>query len=147
MAPSCTFAEGFKTLGLLDQLQRYPYIFHEMFLCEEKPRQAKDLNSLFTVDFSRLGSNRRSQENRTICFWRAWLIDNPTCQIITLYLVSNRRVSWPYHSWDCLGIYLRSLSTWISSSATNKVSSWGQQILPRSKYLSSGTPPVDSLFL
>nr|XP_023670414.1 G2/M phase-specific E3 ubiquitin-protein ligase-like [Paramormyrops kingsleyae] len=69
------FAEGFKTLGLLDQLQRYPSIFHEMFVCEEKPLQAKDLNSLFTVDFSRLGSNRRAQENQTICFWRDWLID------------------------------------------------------------------------
>uniref|UniRef100_A0A3B3RU18 HECT domain-containing protein n=1 Tax=Paramormyrops kingsleyae TaxID=1676925 RepID=A0A3B3RU18_9TELE len=46
----------FKTLGLLDQLQRYPSIFHEMFVCEEKPLQAKDLNSLFTVDFSRLGN-------------------------------------------------------------------------------------------
>lgn len=69
------FAEGLKTLGLLEHLQIYPALFHEMFVCEERPLQARDLISLFTVDFSMQGSNRRSREDQTICFWRDWLID------------------------------------------------------------------------
>ncbi|XP_041864838.1 G2/M phase-specific E3 ubiquitin-protein ligase-like [Melanotaenia boesemani] len=69
------FVEGFKTLGLLEELQKHPTVFHDLFVCEEKPLTAKDLSSLFTVAFSVQGSNRRVQENQSICFWRDWLID------------------------------------------------------------------------
>lgn len=69
------FAEGFSTLGLLEELRKNPKVFYSMFVNEERPLQAKDLNTLFEVVFSEQGSNRRAKENKTICFWRDWLID------------------------------------------------------------------------
>lgn len=69
------FKEGLKTLGLLDELQKNSESFYSMFVSEERPLQAKDLCTLFEVDFSIQGSNRRIIENRIICFWRDWLID------------------------------------------------------------------------
>ena len=50
-------------------------MFFNFFVNEEIPLQAKDLCKLFVPDFSVQGSNRRSRENSTICFWRDWLID------------------------------------------------------------------------
>lgn len=69
------FVEGLKTLGLLEELRKNPAVFYNMFVSEEVPLQAKDLCTLFDVDFSLQGSNRRDRENMTICFWRDWLID------------------------------------------------------------------------
>ncbi|XP_026072619.1 G2/M phase-specific E3 ubiquitin-protein ligase-like [Carassius auratus] len=69
------FVEGLKTLGLLEELRKNPAVFYNMFVSEEIPLQAKDLCTLFDVDFSVQGSNRRDRENMTICFWRDWLID------------------------------------------------------------------------
>lgn len=68
------FAERLKTLGLSEEL-RNPAVFYNMFVSEELPLQAKDLCTLFQVDFSVQGSNRRDRENMTIWFWRDWLID------------------------------------------------------------------------
>jgi hypothetical protein len=51
------FAEGLKTLGLLEELRKNPAVFYNMFVSEEIPLQAKD------------------RENPTICFWRDWLIE------------------------------------------------------------------------
>ena len=69
------FVEGFRTLGLLEELRENPAVFHSMFVSEERPLQAKDLFSLFGVDYSVQGSNKRAKENSTICYWRDWLID------------------------------------------------------------------------
>lgn len=69
------FVEGLKTLGLLEELRKYPAVFYNMFVSEEIPLQPKDLCTLFDVDFSVQGSNRRDRKNMTICFWRDWLID------------------------------------------------------------------------
>jgi len=62
-------------LGLLEEIKNQPRVFENLFINLEKPLQAKDLSSLFEVCFSPVGSNRRQQENQTICFWRDWLID------------------------------------------------------------------------
>ncbi|MEQ2222123.1 hypothetical protein ILYODFUR_022629 [Ilyodon furcidens] len=72
---SLRFVEGFKTLGLLKELQKNPIVFHDIFMCEEKPVTARDLSSLFTVAYFAQGSNRRALENQLVCFWRDWLID------------------------------------------------------------------------
>ncbi|XP_067298642.1 uncharacterized protein [Pseudorasbora parva] len=69
------FSEGLQTLGLLKEMQKYPALFYDMFVNEQKPLQAKDLCNLFYVNFSPQGSNRRAKENQTICYWRDWLID------------------------------------------------------------------------
>ncbi|XP_016349333.1 G2/M phase-specific E3 ubiquitin-protein ligase-like, partial [Sinocyclocheilus anshuiensis] len=69
------FSEGLQTLGLLDEMQKNSALFYDMFVSDEKPLQAKDLCSLFNVNFSPQGSNRRARENQTICHWRDWLID------------------------------------------------------------------------
>ncbi|XP_056099424.1 uncharacterized protein LOC130078001 isoform X3 [Rhinichthys klamathensis goyatoka] len=69
------FSEGLQTLGLLEEMQKYPALFYDMFVNEQRPLQAKDLCSLFYVNFSPQGSNRRAKENQTICYWRDWLID------------------------------------------------------------------------
>ncbi|ROL47709.1 G2/M phase-specific E3 ubiquitin-protein ligase [Anabarilius grahami] len=46
------FVEGLKTLGLLKELRKNPAVFYNMFVSEEIPLQAKDLCTLFDVDFS-----------------------------------------------------------------------------------------------
>ncbi|RXN22005.1 G2 M phase-specific E3 ubiquitin- ligase-like protein [Labeo rohita] len=69
------FSEGLQTLGLLEEMQKYPAVFYDMFVNEQRPLQAKDLCSLFYVNFSPQGSNRRAKENQTVCHWRDWLID------------------------------------------------------------------------
>ncbi|KAK2914210.1 hypothetical protein Q8A67_002609 [Cirrhinus molitorella] len=69
------FVEGLQTLGLLEEMRKNSALFYDMFVNEEKPLQAKDLCSLFKVNFSPQGSNRRARENKTICHWRDWLID------------------------------------------------------------------------
>ncbi|XP_078023185.1 uncharacterized protein LOC117259544 isoform X3 [Epinephelus lanceolatus] len=80
------FVEGFRTLGLLEELRENPAVFRSMFVSEERPLQAKDLFSLFGIDYSVQGSNKRAKENSTICYWRDWLIDieEGECSAITL---------------------------------------------------------------
>ncbi|ROL47708.1 hypothetical protein DPX16_16080 [Anabarilius grahami] len=69
------FEEGFKTFCLLDELKKNAGIFEDLFINGVRPLEAKDLSTLFEVDFSPMGSNKRRLENKTICFWRDWLID------------------------------------------------------------------------
>uniref|UniRef100_A0A3B5Q634 Uncharacterized LOC106700434 n=1 Tax=Xiphophorus maculatus TaxID=8083 RepID=A0A3B5Q634_XIPMA len=83
------FMEGLKTLNVLDEIQKNPAVFHELFVCEEKPLSARDLNTLFQVCFSVQGSNKRRIENQTICYWRDWLVDieEEECSPITLKMI------------------------------------------------------------
>ncbi|XP_016118715.1 G2/M phase-specific E3 ubiquitin-protein ligase [Sinocyclocheilus grahami] len=83
------FEEGFKTLGLIDELKNHPDIFEDLFINAVRPLEAKDLSTLFEVDFSPLGSNKRQLENKTVCFWRDWLIDveEGDCNSLTLPMV------------------------------------------------------------
>ncbi|CAL8284900.1 unnamed protein product [Lota lota] len=87
--PLTQFEEGFKTLGFLDELRAHPEIFEDLFTNVLKPLEAKDLCTLFEVDFSAPGSNRRRLENQNICFWRDWLIDveEGECSPLTLEMV------------------------------------------------------------
>ncbi|XP_051801645.1 G2/M phase-specific E3 ubiquitin-protein ligase-like isoform X4 [Acanthochromis polyacanthus] len=80
------FVEGLRTLGLLEELKKNPAVFYDKFVSQEKPLQAKDLCTLFSVDFSVQGSNRRIGENTTICYWHHWLIDveEGECSPLTL---------------------------------------------------------------
>ncbi|XP_048036146.1 G2/M phase-specific E3 ubiquitin-protein ligase [Megalobrama amblycephala] len=83
------FEEGFKTFGLLDELKKNPGIFEDLFINGVTPLEAKDLSTLFEVDFSPVGSNKRRLENKTICFRRDWLIDveEGDCNPLTLEMV------------------------------------------------------------
>ncbi|XP_027892549.1 uncharacterized protein LOC114156365 isoform X3 [Xiphophorus couchianus] len=83
------FMEGLKTLNVLDEIQKNPAVFHELFVCKEKPLLARDLNTLFQVCFSVQGSNKRRIENQTICYWRDWLVDieEGECSPITLKMI------------------------------------------------------------
>ncbi|CAL8234386.1 unnamed protein product [Boreogadus saida] len=69
------FVEGFNTLGLLQEMRAHPDLFRSMFEEDVTPLKAKDLSALFQVSFSAPGTHAREIENRTICFWRDWLID------------------------------------------------------------------------
>ncbi|XP_062870183.1 G2/M phase-specific E3 ubiquitin-protein ligase-like [Trichomycterus rosablanca] len=83
------FAEGLRTLGLLEELQKNSGLFYDLFVSEERPLLARDMCTLFEVRFSMQGSNRRARENQTICFWRDWLIDieEGECSPITLEMI------------------------------------------------------------
>ncbi|XP_054883092.1 G2/M phase-specific E3 ubiquitin-protein ligase-like [Poeciliopsis prolifica] len=83
------FVEGLKTLNVLDEIQKNPALFHELFVCAEKPLLARDLYTLFQVCFSVQGSNKRRIENQTICYWRDWLVDieEGECSPITLEMI------------------------------------------------------------
>ncbi|XP_073797711.1 G2/M phase-specific E3 ubiquitin-protein ligase [Danio rerio] len=83
------FEEGFKTLDLIDEFRNHPEIFEDVFINAVRPLEAKDLSTLFEVDFSPLGSNKRQLENKTVCFWRDWLIDvkEGDCNPLTLEMV------------------------------------------------------------
>lgn len=67
------FEEDFKTFGLMVELKNHAEIFEDLFVNAIRPLD--HLTTLFEVDFSPLGSNKRQLENKTICFWRDWLID------------------------------------------------------------------------
>ncbi|KAF1388863.1 hypothetical protein PFLUV_G00067150 [Perca fluviatilis] len=62
------FAEGLKTLGLLEELRKNPAVFYNMFVSEEIPLQAKGLCTLFDVDFSVQGSTGETEKNRQYAF-------------------------------------------------------------------------------
>ncbi|XP_015259137.1 PREDICTED: G2/M phase-specific E3 ubiquitin-protein ligase-like isoform X2 [Cyprinodon variegatus] len=83
------FMEGLKSLNVLDEIQKNPAVFHELFVCEEKPLLARDLYTLFQVCFSVQGSNKRRIENLTICYWRDWLVDieEGECSPMTLEML------------------------------------------------------------
>uniref|UniRef100_A0A3Q3AJ30 HECT domain-containing protein n=1 Tax=Kryptolebias marmoratus TaxID=37003 RepID=A0A3Q3AJ30_KRYMA len=61
------FVEGLKTLNVLDEIQKNPAVFHELFVC----------------------SNKRRIENQTICYWRDWLVDieEGECSPVTLEII------------------------------------------------------------
>ncbi|TRY64657.1 hypothetical protein DNTS_034850, partial [Danionella cerebrum] len=71
-------AKGLQTLGLLEELQKHPVVFYDMFVKDQQPLLAKDLSS----------SNKRSIENQTICYWRDWLIDFEEGEIESVTLES-----------------------------------------------------------
>nr|XP_055033816.1 uncharacterized protein LOC129422116 isoform X2 [Misgurnus anguillicaudatus] len=83
------FEEGFQTLGVIEELKNYADILEDLFVNAVRPLEAKDLSTLFEVDLSPLGSNKRLLESKMICFWRDWLIDveEGDCDPLTLEMV------------------------------------------------------------
>ncbi|XP_077075800.1 G2/M phase-specific E3 ubiquitin-protein ligase [Siphateles boraxobius] len=67
--------EGLMTLGVLDEVVAHPEIFHTVFTESVVPLTSTDMVNLFTPIFSPVGSNRRRSENRTLAFWRDWLLE------------------------------------------------------------------------
>ncbi|XP_073805089.1 G2/M phase-specific E3 ubiquitin-protein ligase-like [Danio rerio] len=69
------FKEGLECLQLLQHLEQHPSLFREILMFKEKPLTAKDLAELFIPQLSPVGTNKRTLENRIVCFWRHWLLD------------------------------------------------------------------------
>jgi len=69
------FVDGFKTLGLLQEMQTHTDLFHIIFVEDKKPLRSSDLASLFKANLSDHDSYKRELETRTLCFWRDWIID------------------------------------------------------------------------
>ncbi|XP_073719385.1 G2/M phase-specific E3 ubiquitin-protein ligase-like [Misgurnus anguillicaudatus] len=67
--------EGLMTLGLLDEIVANPAVFHQVFTRSAVPLTSTDIANLFEPIFSPAGSNRRRSENRTLAFWRDWLLE------------------------------------------------------------------------
>ncbi|KAJ8381338.1 hypothetical protein SKAU_G00021160 [Synaphobranchus kaupii] len=69
------FLAGLETLGLLKALRKHPLLMKTLFVGQEKPLEASELTALFEPMLSSEGSNKRRDENRSIAFWRDWLLD------------------------------------------------------------------------
>ena len=70
------FCEGLETLDVLKSMKRYPTQFEEMFISQEENLTAALLETVFfDIKFSENGSNSRISEDRTVSFWRDFLID------------------------------------------------------------------------
>ncbi|XP_073805004.1 G2/M phase-specific E3 ubiquitin-protein ligase-like [Danio rerio] len=67
--------EGLMTLGLLDEIVANPKMFHGVFTASTALLTSTDLVNLFTPILSPAGYNRRRSENRTLAFWRDWLLE------------------------------------------------------------------------
>ncbi|KAM8913945.1 G2/M phase-specific E3 ubiquitin-protein ligase isoform 3-T5 [Spinachia spinachia] len=68
------FREGLQTLGVFDQVQLFPSVFHSVFCQVEDSLSAQTLHQLFSVHFSQQG-DRRSRETPVFSFWRRFLQD------------------------------------------------------------------------
>ena len=68
---------GLKTLGVLEMLRRVPSVMGEAFVyCGPPELTAENIEALFIIkSWSQEGSNRRAAEQKTISFWRDFLID------------------------------------------------------------------------
>lgn len=67
---------GLKTLGVLDNIVKYPEKFRDMFTSENiEPLDAQSVDLLFQVSYAEKGSNTRDGQERTIVFWRDYLQD------------------------------------------------------------------------
>ncbi|XP_030601200.1 uncharacterized protein LOC115791199 isoform X1 [Archocentrus centrarchus] len=116
------FVEGLRTLGLLDEMQKNSGLFYDLFVCEERPLLAQDLCTLFEVCFSTQGSNRRTRENQTLCYWRDWLIDieEGECSPITLEM-SSLLEHPQYLHWDFPIVHKLSSSTRPTKSSQKQI--------------------------
>nr|XP_055060434.1 G2/M phase-specific E3 ubiquitin-protein ligase-like [Misgurnus anguillicaudatus] len=69
------FMAGLSTLGLAEAIKAHPAQFKPLFVENTQQLSAQDLMDLFQPVLSSLGSNRRREESRVLCYWRDWLID------------------------------------------------------------------------
>lgn len=68
-------AEGLSCMGLLEAVQQHPEVLKRVFVGGGEPLRTEDLLGLFTVHQAPQGGNRRREEDRTIGYWRDWLLE------------------------------------------------------------------------
>lgn len=75
--PICQFIEGLKTCGIYEIILKYPSMFKSVMCDSKVPLTAEILEEMFekTIEFSEIGSNKRNNENRTLAFFRDYLLD------------------------------------------------------------------------
>nr|XP_006814196.1 PREDICTED: G2/M phase-specific E3 ubiquitin-protein ligase-like [Saccoglossus kowalevskii] len=75
------FKDGLKTLNVLDSMVRNPRLFKDVFISKETVLTSKLIEDLFVVSvLSPEGSNRRTEEQKIISFWRDFLLDIEECE-------------------------------------------------------------------
>ncbi|XP_033869022.3 uncharacterized protein LOC117407897 isoform X1 [Acipenser ruthenus] len=67
--------EGLKTLGVLDAIVAHPVLFANSFCWREEVLTSEQFSELFKISFSTAGSNKRSEEQRIVGYWRDYLQD------------------------------------------------------------------------
>ncbi|KAG9480951.1 hypothetical protein GDO78_010294, partial [Eleutherodactylus coqui] len=67
------FKEGLKTLGVLENIQKYPTAFWSVLCMKPEKLTAKALSDVFTITYHR--SFRQAQQNNAIRHWEAYLGD------------------------------------------------------------------------
>ncbi|MBN3302887.1 G2E3 ligase, partial [Amia calva] len=72
--PLQRFREGLKTLGVLDQIQKFPEVFSPVFCGRPEKLTAEKMGDLFTVHYSS-DENRVTVEMTVVEFWRQYLQD------------------------------------------------------------------------
>ena len=64
-----------KTLGVLEKMQKYPDSFRPAMCFSPKPLTADEIDALFEIRYSEMGSNKRKAEERIVAWWRDYLQD------------------------------------------------------------------------
>lgn len=77
----CRFKEGLSTLGVLNEVQRYPSIMQDVFVHNKTELDATTVEDLFSVNWSLHGSNRFMREKVTQTHWRDFLQDSEGIQV------------------------------------------------------------------
>ena len=70
-----SFKEGLKALGVLEAMFKYPKLFREAFCYKSQPLTVSMVQSIFTVERSEEGSNRRNAESLILLHWNDFLQD------------------------------------------------------------------------
>jgi len=69
------FKDGLDSLEFLPALQQHPTVLAPVLCHSDQKLSAVDIEDLFQPELSQVGSNKRSQEEKTISFWADYLID------------------------------------------------------------------------
>lgn len=69
------FKEGLKTLGVLDAITAHPELFKNAFIWQNEKISSDAMSAIFKVLYSPVGSNTRLVQERTIGYWRDFLLD------------------------------------------------------------------------
>ncbi|KAJ8913878.1 hypothetical protein NQ315_005675 [Exocentrus adspersus] len=69
------FKEGLNTLRLLDKLRGFIPEFKDLMCSSVSKLTADTLSSLFIVQLSETGSNKRNIEAKILSFWKDYLLD------------------------------------------------------------------------
>ncbi|KAF5276798.1 hypothetical protein FQR65_LT16177 [Abscondita terminalis] len=69
------FQNGLSTGNILEYMKQSPDLFKDIMCGSKVLITASILQNLFIIEYSEIGSSKRIIENRTISFWRDFLID------------------------------------------------------------------------